>query len=228
MPFVVIRNAAKRWNNLLPQQRTWAKLLVGFLIVLSCVWVFGELADEIREQEPILFDEPILRFMEANHSDWLTTLVRILTDFGGVIGVIVLVSAAAGLLWWRGRKRAVAILGFGVGGAALINVIAKAIFARARPDLWEHLVVETSYSFPSGHAMASSALAFCVMVIAWRTRWRWPAIILAALYMIIIGATRLYLGVHYPSDVVAGWAISLAWVILVAILLGIFRVRHKS
>lgn len=228
MPFVMIRDIAKRWSDRLPERRMWVKLAVGLVIIILCVWVFGELADEVREQEPILFDEPILRFMQQYHSDWLTMLVKMMTNLGGIVGVSLLVIAAMSLLWWRKRTQAVVMLGLGVSGAALINVVVKMIFARARPDLWEHLVVETFYSFPSGHAMASSALAFSVILIAWRTRWRWLAISLAMLYMIIIGATRLYLGVHYPSDVLAGWAISLAWVVFVAMVLGVVRVRRNS
>ena len=105
----------------------------------------------------------------------------------------------------------------GVGGAALLNMVLKLIFERPRPDLWEQLIIETSFSFPSGHAMASSALAFSVIAIAWNTRFRWYAVGVGVLFMLVIGFSRLYLGVHYPTDVLAGWFVSGAWVLLVAL-----------
>ena len=70
--------------------------------------------------------------------------------------------------------------------------------------------------------MLSSALAFSLVVVMWHTRWRWIVTSLAAAYVVSIGFTRLYLGVHYPTDVVAGWCVSAAWVIIVAVVLGSF------
>ena len=201
---------------------------MALLVVTLCAWLFGELADDVREQETIFFDAPILEFMRTLHSDWLTMLVTWLTQLGGVMGATIIVVFGVIMLWRFGQKTSAWMLGVGVAGAALINIILKSIFARARPDLWEHLVVETFYSFPSGHAMASSALAFSLILIAWRTRWRWPVVATALIYMLVIGLTRLYLGVHYPSDVLAGWAISLAWVVIVAVVLGILRLRRSS
>ena len=95
----------------------------------------------------------------------------------------------------------------------------KAIFIRPRPEEWTRIVEETNYSFPSGHAMSSAALAFALIVVTWRTRWRWPVVVVMALYTMMIGLTRLYLGVHYPTDIIGGWFVSAAWVAIVVLML---------
>jgi undecaprenyl-diphosphatase len=113
------------------------------------------------------------------------------------------------------RRRAAVVLAVGVGGAALINTLLKLAFHRVRPELWTPLVVERSFSFPSGHAMVSSALACSVTYILWHTRWRWLAVGLGLAVVVAIGLSRLYLGVHYPTDVLAGWTVGFFWVVIV-------------
>jgi undecaprenyl-diphosphatase len=104
------------------------------------------------------------------------------------------------------------------GGAALLNLLAKHGFARARPDLWPSIAPETSFSFPSGHAMQSMAVAAALVVLLWPTLARWPVLVLGAGFTLLVGVSRVYLGVHFPSDVLAGWAASLAWVAGLALL----------
>lgn len=188
------------------------RLVLAFMFLVIPVLLFVELAEEVREGEALLLDEQILQTINGYSSPLLDTLTVGFTQLGGVIGVVVLTTGIAALLWGRNKRRMAALLTLGVGGAVLLNLLLKAIFQRGRPELWERLVTENSYSFPSGHAMASSALAFSIVVICWPTRFRWVGVTLAVAYMLVIGLTRLYLGVHYPSDVIAGWAVSAAWV----------------
>ena len=97
-----------------------------------------------------------------------------------------------------------------------------------RSDLWERLITETSYSFPSGHAMLSSMLAFAVIAIAWRTRYRLIATIAALLFMVLVSFSRLYLGVHYPTDIVAGWLVSVSWLLVVLAVINGWAYRHRT
>src|SRR5690606_17364220 len=90
---------------------------------------------------------------------------------------------------------------------------------------WPPLAPETSFSFPSGHAMQSMALATALLVLAWNTRWRWPVLLAGAAFTGIVGLSRVYLGVHFPSDVLAGWCASLAWAVGLALL---FRRRGRG
>src|SRR5690606_20385315 len=107
---------------------------------------------------------------------------------------------------WRRRFRESIFAAAALGGSALLNIATKQFFARARPALWESIAPETSYSFPSGHAMGSMTLAVVLVLLAWPTRWRWAALAAMAFFVAMVGLSRMYLGVHYPSDILAGWA----------------------
>jgi membrane-associated phospholipid phosphatase len=141
------------------------------------------------------------------------TLLTRSADFASLVSVL---AFATIVLWLRRRFLDAAFILASVAGATSLNLILKEWFYRPRPDLWPHLVTEFGYSFPSGHAMMSSALVFAVVWLVWHSSRRWLAVGLGALYMVGVGFSRLYLGVHYPTDVVAGWCFSLLWVLIVA------------
>jgi undecaprenyl-diphosphatase len=163
-------------------------------------------------------DTAILTAIHSHSSPFLDAAVPKLTLAGEplLVGVIA-VMVTVGLLYAR-RFSSAAIVGCGVLGALALNYVIKQLFERPRPELWERLVTETSYSFPSGHATASAALALVMVAVLWHTKWRWHGIVLAAMYMFVVGLTRLYLGVHYPSDVIAGWCVAAVWVGAVVLL----------
>ena len=98
--------------------------------------------------------------------------------------------------------------------------MAKILFQRARPALWLSPAPEQDYSFPSGHAMLSVAIAGSLIALAWPTRLRWPALIGGTMSVVGIGLSRLYLGVHFPSDIMAGWCAALLWVTGVYLIVG--------
>ena len=213
------------WPELfrLVSKQSLRRLAVAFVVLIAPVFFFVELADEVKDQETLLVDEAVLRGVNSLASPQLDTVAVILTQLGGVVGVVALTVGFALLLWGRQLRRMAVLLVAGVGGAVTLNLLLKLFFQRDRPQLWERLVTENSYSFPSGHAMASSALAFSLVIVFWPTRWRWLALFGAGFYMIVIGLTRLYLGVHYPSDVLAGWMVSLVWVAITVYILTYHR-----
>lgn len=197
----------------------WKRLLV----LAACFWasiiIFVQLADEVIERESLPFDVPILRAMREFSSPVLDPIVVTITDVGGVpITLIVLVLGTAYLLE-KGRKRAALFLSVAIGGAASINYVLKLLFSRDRPNLWQAIVTEHTYSFPSGHAMMSCVVALSLIALTWNTRWRWPVVVGGCIYFVTVSLTRIYLGVHYPSDIIAGWCIGAAWVILVGLAL---------
>lgn len=160
-------------------------------------------------------DSKILEWVHSFSTTFMDKFAVTISNAGSAEVVVLLTLVIVGYLASKKRRRNAALVCFGVGGAAVTNVILKMLFQRERPELWPHLVTESGYSFPSGHAMASSALAFSLVFILWHTKWRWVSILLAGVYVVAIGFSRLYLGVHYPSDIVAGWCVSFAWVLIV-------------
>lgn len=209
-------------------ERTIRQLLLAFLLLLVPFAAFCYIADQVHEGETLAFDTKVLLGIYHRSTPVLDQIMLFTTNLGGVLAVIILTAIAAGIYAWKRRWQAVAQILAGVGGAAVLNMLLKLLFARNRPDLWHQLIVETSYSFPSGHAMLSSALAFSLVVVLWHTKLRWLAFSLATLFIIGIGFTRLYLGVHYPTDVVAGWCVSAAWVLTVAFVLGSIKFTKRS
>jgi len=204
--------------------RLYAQLSLRVLVALGlfavCMLAFVNIALEITEPHAPTLDQPVLLVIHAHASPMLDRLVPLLTDLGGVV-VVALV--AMGLIGWfvrRRQYRRALIMTLGVGGAAALNLLLKAFFSRPRPELWPRLVNETNFSFPSGHAMATMALAAALVAALWYTRWRIHAIIMGVVYVLIIGLTRLYLGVHYPTDVIGGWLIGAAWIAVVFAVLG--------
>ncbi len=170
----------------------------------------------------------MLKWLYSFSSPVLDTVFQVITFVGGAAFIIPVVLIAAAVLYTKVRRGDALFALFAVGGAAVINALFKLLFARYRPELWEHIVVEHGYSFPSGHAMMSSAAALAVIALLWHTAYRVPAIIAGVTYFILVGLSRLYLGVHYPSDVLAGWCISLVWVLVLYKVFSRFKSRLRK
>jgi undecaprenyl-diphosphatase len=161
-------------------------------------------------------DDSILLAIHAHSDRLLDMAVPFVTDFGGVAGGVVI---TAGLLLYFVRQKKYASctqLLVSLASAVIINLMLKALFARERPHLWAWLINETNYSFPSGHAAFSSALALVVVLLWWRSKYRLFIMAAGSTYVLAIGLSRLYLGVHYPSDIVAGWCVGFGCVALIA------------
>lgn len=174
-------------------------------------------------------DAAILSWINSQSRPWLDTFFVSITDLGGVVAVTALTAAVFGVLLYKKQPRKALLVATSIGGVALIGVILKGLVERPRPDLWEWLVTESYFSFPSGHAVASSALALCIIALCWNTRWRTLAIVFGATYTVLIGLSRLYLGVHYPTDIIGGWLLSVAWVAFATIVIfGYVRPRYKN
>lgn len=204
----------------------WQRRFMLFLLFVGIVlplYIFGQLADEILEQEGFVWDEPILLFFRGFASPILDWFMVSLSQLGTRYGVVPLDVSVVLILLLSRRWVAAVFFGLATGGAALMNVLAKLTFQRIRPDLWVSIAPETTYSFPSGHAMGSMACVVALSVLLWDTRWRWPVIIGGGLFVFLVGVSRVYLGVHYPSDILAGWMASEAWVLGVATIISTLR-----
>ena len=219
--------------------RTLLRPLAVSLTVCAASFLFLKLADDVREGETQRLDERVLRSLRTPADAavpigpaWLLPAARNLTALGSVSVLILVVLAVAGFLalahrWWH-----LALVLGASGGGVLLLVLLKRVFDRPRPTIVPPLMVETTPSFPSGHAMMSAVvyLTLGTLLAQLCLRWRERVYVLsvAAVLAVIIGLTRLYLGVHYPSDVLGGWSVGLGWAVLSEVVARRLRSRSRQ
>lgn len=200
-------------------------LLLAFVALLLPLWGFVHLAGELRSGAVIAFDEPLLCWLHSAASPALDRFFVVLSKVGYLYGVVPVDIALVALLFIRRQLRAATFATMALVGSGLLNILAKGVFTRDRPTFWESIMPELTWSFPSGHAMGSATLAAVVIALTWRTRWRWPAATAMVGFVLLVGISRVYLGVHYPSDILAGWAAASAWTAACYMALYQFRSR---
>jgi undecaprenyl-diphosphatase len=190
-------------------------LLAGALIALGGTYVFAELAGHVTSGATQTFDDAVLRWVDLHRSPTLEPIMLEIT-FLGTGTVVVMIVAVSGLfLWLTNHKYSALLLLIATVGGILLNNLLKVGFGRPRPQIIDWGADVVSWSFPSGHAMSAAVVYGTVAYLAARLqkrRWhRVLTLVFAVVLILMIGATRLYLGVHYPSDVIAGIIIGLAW-----------------
>ncbi|MDJ0847243.1 MAG: phosphatase PAP2 family protein [Myxococcota bacterium] len=193
-------------------------------LLAAAIWGFVELTDEVLEGETRAFDRRLLLALrdpgdpaQPIGPDWLQEMGRDFTALGGVGVLSLLVGSTAAFEWTRGRRgNALLVLG-AAAGALLISQGLKGAFGRPRPDLVPHGSYVYTSSFPSGHSMLSAAvylsLAGLLARAQPRKREKGFLIGLALLITGLVGTSRVYLGVHWPTDVLAGWCAGAAWAV---------------
>ncbi|KAB8320114.1 phosphatase PAP2 family protein [Tolypothrix campylonemoides VB511288] len=202
----------------------WRKLLLLLLGVFLPLQVFGELAEDVWEnQGGFPWDVPLLLAVHSTANPQLDVVVTMLTKLGVFWGVFPIATVTALVLFNRRRWRSLTYLIVTLLGSIIINRTAKVLLHRVRPHLWESPAPEFDYGFPSGHAMSSMTLVAVLVILTWGSRWRWLVLIVGAIFVLVIGWTRLYLGVHYPSDILAGWMVSVGWAVGVSLIIRLWR-----
>jgi undecaprenyl-diphosphatase len=203
------------------ERRELGWLLVG---LAGCVllWIFLALAGEVMEGETLAFDRKIvLALRKADNPSqpigpvWVTDVLLDLTAIGGPTVLGLVVFSIVGFLLLQGRTRTALFMFLTAGTGEAIGAAMKTLFARARPTLVPHLREAFSSSFPSGHAMQSAivylTLGAMLMRISERRLTKIYCCTMAMLLTFLVGVSRVYLGVHYPTDVLAGWTVGLFW-----------------
>ncbi len=206
-------------------RRRAVKLTMLFSGVLLPLYGFGMLAEDVAANQTFPFDQTLLMFAHAHATPLLDRILILFTHAGSAASLVPFNILVFGYLIHRRERHRATFWFLATTGAALLNLLAKHVFARARPDLWVSLLPEHTYSFPSGHAMQSMAVSVALIALCWHSRWRWQMLVAGASFVLLVGSSRIYLGVHYPSDILAGWAASMAWVIGLA---SLFRVIWHS
>lgn len=190
-------------------------LVAGFVIALAGTFIFVGLASYVRTGVTQSFDESVLRWMGAHHSKLTDSLMLEITALGTGMVVMMIVLVAGLFLMLTQHKYSALLLLVSTFGGLVLNTVLKMGFHRPRPQVIEWGTQAVSSSFPSGHAMSAAIVYSTVAYLAARLHrrlWaRWAMMILALVLIVAISASRMYLGVHYPSDVVAGVVIGFAW-----------------
>jgi membrane protein DedA with SNARE-associated domain/membrane-associated phospholipid phosphatase len=222
-----------RWmlRRLTPGQYLGLHLTLGLIAAGGCLWLFGGVVEDLLTGDPLVrFDRVVDDYLHSHATPPLTKFFLIVTAFGSLEAIVLLGVVVAALLAWRRRWTLLVTWLAAVAGSALLDRLLKEFFHRPRPYFEHPLLVETSYSFPSGHAMESfvayGMLAYFA-VLALRT-WesRVGVVCGVALLVLLIGFSRMYLGVHYFSDVIAGYAAGGVW--LSALITGAETIRRSK
>ena len=208
-----------RWRSLL-------LLLIGVYLPLQ---VFEILTVNIWEnQAGFPWDVPILLAVHSTANPQLDVLAVTLAKIGDPWTAVPILGAIAIILLLKKRWRSLAYLLTASVGSIIINRTAKGLMHRVRPQLWQSIAPESSFAFPSAHAMTSITLVAILLFLTWDSSRRWLVLIFGSLYIIAIAWCRLYLGVHFPSDILAGWMVALGWTIGVSLIIKPFRSKAKS
>jgi len=201
----------------------WPSLI---LLAVAALLLAGHIAEEIAEGDTFASDRAVLLAMRTPGDlaqpigpAWLLQSAIDISALGGFTLLWIFGAAGIGYLALRRRRAEAAWLGASLIGASVLDSVLKGVFHRARPDVTPHLVHVSSASFPSGHATISAAVYLSLgLMLAETDPHRIGRVFLVAfmcLIVVLIGCSRVYLGVHWPSDVVAGWCIGAVWALLV-------------
>ena len=206
-------------------RRRSSGVLAVLLLAVGALLAFAEIAGEVVEGDTRAFDAAVLLALRtpADTADpigppWVEAAFRDLTTLGGTSVLTVVTLATLGYLLLAGKRATAALVAVAVLGGTLLSSLLKAGFERPRPDLVAHLVEVSSQSFPSGHATLSAVtwLTLGTLLATVQPRRRLKAYVLgvAIAVTLLVGTSRVYLGVHWPTDVIAGWCIGTAWALL--------------
>jgi membrane-associated phospholipid phosphatase len=206
------------------------ELIAGLVVLTGSAWIFGWMVEDLAEGDTKV-DTRLADWLHEHASPDLSTFFEAVTRLGNVSTLLVVVLLASAVLWRKGWIAELQLLVLAGVGAEIITVGLKHGFQRDRPFFSDPLATESSYSFPSGHASVSLAVYGTLGFIAARhlgsRRAQFAVLAGTAGLVLLIGFSRLYLGVHFLSDVIAGYSLGIAWVALCVVLLQL-RLRLKE
>lgn len=208
-------------------------------IIALGLYVFVEIADEVAEAEIRDLDSWLLLFFRdpsdvsvAIGPPWLAESVAEITALGGYTLIVIIIASVVGFLLVAGHNGPALYVVLSVSLGTVVSTLLKTLYERPRPDIVEHLVTTHTASFPSGHATMSAVvyltLASIIMRMVDSVRLRVYVLLVAIVLTVMIGLSRIYLGVHWPSDVIAGWALGAAWASLAWLVVTILRKWRRA
>lgn len=194
-------------------------LFFGLMIAVGALFFFAWLADEVLEGGTKAMDETVRIFVNGFASQPLTLLMNFVTVLGSTLFLSTVFVCVFIIFIRKNRKRPAILITVTMAGAVILNFVLKVSFARPRPVPFFDTPLPNSYSFPSGHALFAlcfyGALAWIFAEMTRKHSLKSLIWVAAVFLVLLIGMSRIYLGVHYPSDVIAGYAASIVWIITV-------------
>ena len=192
-------------------------LLISVLILLFSVFIFQQFADELTENELFRFDQSVIDWVQGFINPQVTIIMKAFTFLGSTTALSLLLIASVALMIGQQKRWESLFLVIAIGGGMVFNLLLKWIFQRERPTL-NRLIDATGYSFASGHSMVSfifyGMLGMLVYMFLASRLSKMITIMVSAVLILMIGTSRIYLGVHYPSDVIAGFAAGGVWLVI--------------
>ena len=212
------RREIVRWvaDRLTVVSAAW--LAAGLASSAFVIWASTELADVVVEGESRAFDRAALLWIHSTFPGWLDGPMRIVTALGYYWVVIPLLTVSATFFYLESWRLSAILLLVSTAGSAVLTTVLKSVFERARPEVFDSGYHASFYSFPSGHAtVAVGFYGMLTLILAYRMRGkaRWAVAVSGILVVLLLGFSRLYLGVHYPTDVLAGYLAALLWLVWV-------------
>ncbi len=221
--FLTMIQKLKGW--LRKSGRLEAAVLTGLILAVAGLWTFGVLATKVMEGDTRKFDEHLLVALRKPGNlavpigpAWTVQVARDLTAFGGAVGLGLVTGVVAGYLFLQRRYGLLGFVLLSVGSGTVLSLVLKTLFQRPRPQIVPHLTDISTASFPSGHSMLSSVTYLTLAALLARVvpdlRTKVYFLLVAPFLVLLIGVSRVYLGVHYPTDVLAGWCLGSVWALL--------------
>ena len=195
-------------------------LAFGLLLSVGVIILFSKLAEDVVEGESRAFDTAVLLWIDAHSPEWLYGPMLAVTTLGYYWVVLPILVVVTYLFYRNGRRISAVLLPVATVGSIILTTTLKTVFQRARPDLFDSGYTASFYSFPSGHAtIAVGFYGTLTLLLAWRLKGvrRWVVALSGLLLVLLIGFSRLYLGVHYPTDVLAGFLAAPLWISIIGL-----------
>ena len=194
---------------------------------------FAKLAEDVRDHEQLVrYDSDAAGWLHNHTTAALTALSNAVTQIGSTHVIVAATLGLVALLLVHGQRVEAGFLACAVIGGEILDAVLKSEFHRARPEFADPVTSAAGFSFPSGHAMEAMILGGAVMLLGWpRCRTLRQRIVLGSVtgaVVLLVGMSRIYLGVHYPSDVAAGYAAGASWLLVCALTFSLWRSSRRT
>ena len=204
--------------------------IVGITSCLLIIYVVAQISDEVLEQDAFVFDKTILLWIHSFANPTLDIIMHAITRLNDPNVVSIVAGVAFTLMLWKRCYPEAKIFVIDCIGGVVLSYGLKSVFGKSRPDLWQSAIEEVSFSYPSGHALGSTVLyGFLAYLFATRfPQFSWLIYLFAVILIGAIGLSRLYLGVHWPTDIIGGYGIGFLWLTFCITMLKLQKLKSKN